>query len=398
MPLSHITIQYTKPKAKPFKLADGDGLFLVIQPNGSKLWRFRYRFNGAERSLSIGPFPKVTIAEARARREQAKEQIANGIDPSVQKRLDRIASGTAARNTFGIIADEYIERLEANGASASTLKKNRWYRDILARPIKSRPIAEITPAEILDLLQRIERSGRRETAHRMRGFIGAVFRLAIVTLRATTDPSYALGGALLRPITKPRAAITDERQFGGLLRAIDAFDGYPTIRAALQFCALTFARPGEVRLAKRSEIDFDKTVWRIPAERTKMRRPHEVPLARQAVEVLRDIWPVSELGDYIFPSVRTYQRPLSDATFNAALRRMGFAKDEVSAHGFRATASTILNERGFPPDVIETALGHQEQNSVRRAYNRAAYWPERVALMQKWADMLDKFRLSPSAR
>lgn len=333
MPLSHITIQHTKPKTKPFKLADGDGLFLVIQPNGSKLWRFRYRLQGAERSLSIGPFPKVTIAEARARREQAKEQIANGIDPSVQKRLDRIASGTAARNTFGVIADEYIERLEANGASASTLKKNRWYRDILARPINSRPIAEITPAEILDLLQRIERSGRRETAHRMRGFIGSVFRLAIVTLRATTDPSYALGGALLRPITKPRAAITDEKQFGGLLRAIDAFDGYPTIRAALQFCALTFARPGEVRLAKRSEIDFDKTVWRIPAERTKMRRPHEVPLARQAVEVLRDIWPVSELGDYIFPSVRTYQRPLSDATFNAALRRMGFAKDEVSAHG-----------------------------------------------------------------
>ena len=396
MPLSHITIQYTKPKQKPFKLADGDGLFLVILPNGSKLWRFRYRFNGAERSLSIGPFPKITIADARARREQAREQIASGIDPSVQKRLDRIAIGTAARNTFGKIADEYIERLEANGASASTLKKNRWYRDILARPIKSRPIAEITPAEILDLLQRIEKSGRRETAHRMRGFIGAVFRLAIVTLRATTDPSYALGGALLRPITTPRAAITDEKKFGGLLRALDAYDGYPTIRAALQFCALTFARPGEVRLAKRSEIDFDKTVWRIPAERTKMRRAHEVPLSWQAVKVLEDIWPVSELGAYVFPSLRTYERPLSDAAFNAALRRMGFAKDEMSAHGFRATASTILNERNFNPDVIEAALGHQDENSVRRAYNRAAYWPERVDLLQKWADLLDEFRRLPA--
>ena len=213
MPLSHITIQYTKPKQKPFKLADGDGLFLVILPNGSKLWRFRYRFNGAERSLSIGPFPKSRSPRRGLAANKRREQIASGIDPSVQKRLDRIAVGTAARNTFGMIADEYIERLEANGASASTLKKNRWYRDILARPIKSRPIAEITPAEILDLLQ----AHREERPARNRAPDARLHRrslpLAIVTLRATTDPSYALGGALLRPITKPRAAITDEEEF-----------------------------------------------------------------------------------------------------------------------------------------------------------------------------------------
>jgi len=232
----------------------------------------------------------------------------------------------------------------------------------------------------------------------MRGFIGSVFRLAIVTLRATNDPSYALTGALLQPITTPRAAIVDEPRFGGLLRSVDAFDGWPSIRSALQFLALTFSRPGEVRLAKRSEIDFANAVWRIPAERMKMRRPHEVPLARQAVAVLREIWPVSELGDYIFPSARTYQRPLSDAAFNSALRRMGFAQDEMSAHGFRASASTILNERGFDADVIEAALGHQDENTIRRAYNRATYWPERVDLMQKWADMLDHFRtLDPHA-
>lgn len=241
-------------------------------------------------------------------------------------------------------------------------------------------------------MKRIEKSGRRETAHRLRGLIGSVCQFAIVTLRGTNDPSYALRGALLRPNVKPRAAITDEEKFGGLLRAIDEFDGWPTLRAALQFAALTFARPGEIRLAKRAEIDFTKAVWRIPAERTKMRRPHDVPLSRQAVAVLNDIWPVSEMSDLIFPSTRSFLRPLSDNAFNAALRRMGYAQDEMTAHGFRSTASTILNERGFPPDVIEAALAHQDENSIRRAYNRATYWRERVDMMQQWADMLDQFR------
>jgi integrase len=294
--------------------------------------------------------------------------------------------------TFGLVATEYLERLEANGSSPATLKKNRWFLEELARPIAARAIAEITAAEVLDLLQRIEKSGRRETARRMRGVIGSVFRLAIVTLRATSDPTYALQGALLRPNTKPRAAITDERAFGGLLRAIDSFDGWATTKAALQFSALTFARPGEVRGAKRAEINFEKAMWRIPPERSKMRRLHDVPLSRQAVAVLREIWPVAEMSDLIFPSTRSFRRPLSDNAFNAALRRMGYGQEEMTAHGFRSTASTILNENGFNPDVIEAALGHQESNSIRRAYNRATYWRERVELMQKWADMLDHFR------
>ncbi len=398
MPLSHFTIQNAKPIGKPFKLADGGGLFLSVQPNGSKLWRLRYFYLGKERSLSIGAYPAVSLADARARRDEAKQQIAAGTDPSIQKKLNRIAAETAARTTFGLIAAEHLERLETSGAAPSTLKKNRWLLEDLARPIATRPIAEITPAEVLDLLKRVERSGRRETARRMRGVIGSVFRYAIVTLRATSDPTYALHGALLRPNTRPRAAITDEHEFGALLRAIDSFEGWATIKAALQFLALTFARPGEVRGAKRSEINFEKAVWRIPAERTKMRRPHEVPLSRQAVAVLRDIWPVSEMGDLIFPSTRSFRRPLSDNAFNAALRRVGYTQEEMTAHGFRSTASTILNENGFNPDVIEAALGHQEENSIRRAYNRATYWRERVELMQKWADMLDRFRtLSPRA-
>lgn len=392
MPLSHFDIQNAKPADRPIKLADGGGLFLVVQPSGSKLWRMRYFFLGKERTLSIGPYPLVSLADARAKRDDAKRLILAGTDPSVQKKLDRIAAESAARNTFGLIAEEYLSNLAANGAAPKTLQKNRWMLEDLTTPIAKRPIAEITPAEILDLLKRIEKTGRRETARRLRGRIGAVFRYAVVTLRATTDPTFALQGALLKPNTKPRAAITDERQFGALLRAIDAFAGWPTLKAALKFCALTFARPGEVRCATRSEINFEKAIWRIPAERTKMRRPHDVPLSRQTIAVLQDIWPVSELSELIFPAIRSLQKPLSDNAFNYALRSLGYTQDVMTAHGFRSTASTILNEHGFNPDVIEAALGHQQGNPIRRAYNRATYWPERVELMQKWADMLDQFR------
>ena len=397
MPLSHFDIQNAKSEAKPYKLADGGGLFLLVQPNGSKLWRLKYRHLGTERALSFGRYPAVSLAEARTKRDEAKKLIADGIDPSVRKKLARIAAETAARNTFGLVAGEFLSNLEANGAARSTMAKNKWLLEDLAASLANRPIAEITAAEILDLLKRIEKTGRRETARRLRGVMGTVFRLAVVTLRAPSDPTYALQGALLRANTKPRAAITDERQFGGLLRAIDGYDGRPTIKAALKFLALTFARPGEVRGATRSEINFDKAVWRIAAARTKMRRPHDVPLSKQALAALVDIWPMSEHCELVFPSIRSNERPLSENAFNSALRRMGYSQDEMTAHGFRSTASTILNENGFNPDVIEAALGHQAENAIRRAYNRATYWPERVALMQKWADMLDAFRAQSAA-
>ncbi len=397
MPLSHFDIQNAKSEAKSYKLADGGGLFLLVQPNGSKLWRLKYRHLGTERALSFGPYPAVSLAEARTKRDEAKKLIADGVDPSVRKKLARIAAETAARNTFGLVASEFLLNLDANGAARSTMAKNKWLLEDLAAPLANRPIAEITAAEILDLLKRIEKTGRRETARRLRGVMGTVFRLAVVTLRAPSDPTYALQGALLRANTKPRAAITDERRFGGLLRAIDGYDGWPTIKAALKFSALTFARPGEVRGATRSEINFDKAIWRITAERTKMRRPHDVPLSRQALAALVDIWPMSEHCELVFPSIRSNQRPLSENAFNSALRRMGYSQDEMTAHGFRSTASTILNENGFNPDVIEAALGHQAENAIRRAYNRATYWPERVALMQKWADMLDAFRAQSAA-
>ena len=259
-----------------------------------------------------------------------------------------------------------------------------------------RPITAITPAEILVLLQRIEKTGRRETARRLRGTIGSVFRLAIVTLRATNDPTFALRGALLRPNVQHRAAITDERELGALMRSIDEYDGWPTLRAALQLVALTMMRPGDVRHMCRSEIVFPKAVWHIPAERMKMRRPHDVPLSDQALTVLRGIWELSD-GQLVLPSIRSFSKPLSENALNSALRRMGYAQDEMTAHGFRSSASTILNERGCDPDVIEAALAHEDEDNVRRAYNRAKYWPQRVKLLQEWADLLDEFKSKTSA-
>jgi integrase len=272
------------------------------------------------------------------------------------------------------------------------MSKNRWMLEDLASPLANRPIAEIVAAEILIILKRIEKSGRRETARRLRGVVGSVFRHAIVTLRATTDPTLALRGALLRVRVTHRAAITDEKQLGTLMCAIDDYDGWPTIRAALQLLALTMTRPGDIRGMRRSEINFERAVWRIPADRMKMRRPHDVPLSTQAVAILKEVWPLSDYGELVLPSIRSPKKILSEGAMVSALRRMGYARDEMTPHGFRSAASTILNEHGFNPDVIEAALAHQDRDDIRRAYNRATYWPERIKLMQAWADMLDEFK------
>ena len=352
----------------------------------------KYRFAGREKLLSFGTYPMITLAEARDQRDEAKKLLLRLIDPGEQRRQAKVDAVITANNTFGFIVAEYLTNKQDSDAASSTMSKNRWLLENLAAPLANRPIAQITAAEILQLLKRIEKSGRRETARRLRGMIGSVFRYAIVTLRATADPTTATHGALLAPKVTNRAAIVDEKQLGGLMRAIDDYDGWPTVAAAMKFTALTFARPGEVRGAIRKEIDFENAVWRISAERTKMRRPHEVPLSPQAIAVLRDIWPQSDHAELIFPSIRTNRRPLSDMAMNSALRRMGYTKDEMTAHGFRATASTILNSRGHNPDVIEAALGHLDDNEIRRVYNRAKYWPERQKLMADWADLLDTFR------
>jgi integrase len=390
--LSDRAIRTSKPREKPYKLYDGGGLHVFVQPSGSKLWRLKYRFAGKEKLISFGPYPDVTLASAREKRGDVKKQLASGRDPSVQRKLDRLVEEKAAQNTFGAVASEHLDNMVANGLAETTLVKNRWMLQVLAAPLSHRPIAEIMPIEVLDVLKRIEKSGRRETARKLRSMIGSVFRYAVVTLRATNDPTAPLRGALLMPQVQHRPAIIDERELGILMRGIDQYDGWPTLRAALQLIALTMTRPGDVRFMRRSEINFERALWRIPAERMKMRRPHDVPLSRQAVKILREIWSLSDYGDLVLPSIRSIKKPLSENAMNCALRRMGYTKDEMTSHGFRATASTILNERGFNPDVIEAALAHEDKNVIRRAYNRATYWPERVKLLQSWADLLDQFK------
>lgn len=329
MPLTQFGIINAKPSEKDYKLADGAGLHLLVQRNGSKLWRFRYKFAGRENMLTFGPFPATSLSSARTKRDEARALLASGMSPSVRRKLDKIASVTAARNTFGDVAADHLAHMEANGTAATTMKKNRWMLQKLCTPIAKRPIADISAAEILDLLKKVEKSGRRETATSLRGKIGSVFRYGVVTLRATTDPTFALRGALLKPKVQHRAAIIDEKQVGALMRSIDEYDGWPTLRAALQLIALTMTRPGELRGMKRNEILLDKAIWRIPAERMKMRRPHDVPLSKQALKIIRDIWSLSENGELVLPSIRSLSRPLSENAMNSALRRMGYAQEAV---------------------------------------------------------------------
>ncbi|MEK7994745.1 MAG: tyrosine-type recombinase/integrase [Planctomycetota bacterium] len=397
MRLTQIHITKARPKEKPYKLSDGGGLHLLVQPNGRKGWRFRYRLFDKANMLSFGNFPEVSLADAREKTIEARKLVARGINPSHRRKEDRIAASIVASNTFGVVATEYLGTLQTNGITPKTYEKNRWLLLDLAAPLENRPMTSITSAELLELLKRVEKSGRYHTAHRLRGTIGAVFRFAIATLRATTDPTYALRGALSKPQVQHRAAITDERQLGALMQSIDEHDGWPTLRAALQLLALTMTRPGEVRHMRKAEIDLKRAVWRIPAERMKMRRPHDVPLSRQAVAVLEGIWDAST-GELVLPSLRSNLKTLSENAMNSALRRMGYTKDEVTAHGFRSSASTILNERGWNPDVIEAALAHQDEDEVRRAYNRATHWDARVKMLQAWADLLDDFRQTPASR
>ena len=397
MALTLFALQNAKPKEKPHKLSDGDGLHLLVQPNGSKLWRFRYQFGGKEKMLSFGTFPEVSLAAARTKRHEARTLIAAGSDPSQQRKTEKIAASTAAENTFGAIAADYLKKLEDEGKAEATVEKNRWLLEDLAAPLAHRPASEIKPAEILSLLKQVEKRGHRETAHRLRGTIGSTYRFAIANLKVENDPTYPLRGALLQPNVRHRPGITDEVRLGELLRSIDGYEGRsPMVRRALQFEALTFCRPVEARLMRKVEVNWLKATWVIPAERMKMRRPFQVPISRQALDILRTVWETP--SELVFPSMYSLRKPMSDNTLNSALRKMGYSGSEHVAHGFRTSASTILNERGYPPDVIEVALAHQDEDEVRRAYNRAEYWPERVKMLQEWADLLDQFRQQAAAR
>ncbi len=391
--LTDTAIRKAKPKEKPYKVSDSQGLYLLINPKGSKLWRVKYRMNGVERKLALGSYPEITLAEARSARDAARRQLAHSIDPNFVKRQERIEAGIRASNSFSSVAQELIEKKAREGMAEPTLAKMRWFVKLLGNDYGKRPVAEITPQELLHELRKHERRGRLETANLLRAFASRVFRYAVATARAERDPAQLLIGALTTPRVKHFPAITDAITFGALLRAIEDYQGDPAVMHALKLTPHVFQRPGEIRHMEWTEVDFGKAVWIIPEGKMKMRQPHSVPLSRQSLAILTNMRTLSGSGRYVFPSIRSRTRPISENTINAALRRMGYPKDQMTAHGFRTSASSLLNESGkWNPDAIERALAHMVAGSVRRIYNQSAYWTERVEMAQWWSDYLDELR------
>jgi integrase len=387
--LTESRIQGAKPREKAFKLFDSLGLFLRVNPNGSRLWRLRYRFDGVEKLHALGAHPQFTLKQARELRDDARRLLARGIDPAMERKAAKLTKA----NTFQDIAKEWLEMQRKRFAEA-TFEKAEWtFNDLINPYIGSRPIMEISAPELLTVFRRLETRGKHETAHRTKQRCGQVFRYAIATGRAERDPTADLRGALAPLVVKHRAAIVDPVQIGGLLRAIYSYRGQPATEAALKLAAMMFVRPGELRKAEWAEFNLDGSDWRIPATRMKMRSLHIVPLATQAVDVLTQLHEFTGRSRYVFPSLRSRERPMSEVAITAALRRMGYSGEEMTWHGFRTIASTCLNEQGWHPDLIELQLAHAERNEVRCAYNRAQRLAERRAMMQAWADYLDGLRI-----
>ena len=386
-------VKRARPRDKPYKLSDRDGLYLLIKPSGTRYWRMNYRFHGKQRTVSFGRWPDVLLADARQRLVQARQLLAQGIDPVDQAKLDRIADSVASANTFEAVAKEWLSKRELEGIAPMTLKRAAWLLEKVYPSFGRRPISKISAHEVLLVLKKVEKTKRYDTASRMRSTCSQVFRYAIATARAERDVCADLRGALITPKVKHRAAITTPKDAGALLRSIEGYDGNELTSIALRLIPHLFVRPGELRFSEWKEFDFDNAVWTIPDHKMKMRRPHAVPLSQQALAIIGELEHDKKYSTYLFPSLRSVGRPMSDNTLNAALRRLGYGKDEMTAHGFRAMAATLLNEMGiWNPDAIERQLAHAESNSVRRAYARGQYWDERVRMMQHWSDYLDQLR------
>jgi integrase len=393
MGLSDSQIRAVKPAEKLFKLSDGGGLQLWVWPDGAKRWRLAYRFDAKQKVLAVGVYPDMGLKDARAVRETAKRTLAAGNDPGAVRKIAKAAKALSAANTFEALGQELVAKKRAEGRATTTLAKVEWLLDMANSDLGARPIASVTAPEVLATLRKVEARGRRETARRMRAVIGEVFRYAVATGRADGDPTAALKGALAAPVVQHRAAIIEPKAFGALLRAISGYEGSPETAAALSLLSLTLARPGELRKAEWTEFNFDAGVWSIPAARMKMRRPHRVPLSPRALGALAQLRQLTGKGRFVFPSVRSAARCMSENTINAALRRLGFAKEEMTGHGFRSSGSSILNESGlWSADAIERQLAHVDNDSVRRAYSRADYWDERVRMMDWWANRCDQLK------
>lgn len=386
MRLSDSKIRTLKPPNRVLKLSDGGGLYLHVTPKGSKLWRLAYRFDGKQKLLSFGPYPTVTLANARKKRDEAKAVLADGEDPSKKAQEEKYQQHLESISSFDAIAKELLEKDEREQKAPATLAKKRWIIGMVSADLGNLPITEINAPAVLEVLRKVEAAGNYETAKRMRSVISQIFRYAIATSRAETDPTYGLKGALIAPKVTHRAAITDRNKFAGLVRAIWDYDGAKEVQAGLKLLALLYSRPGELRLAKWEEFDLKRAIWTIPAARMKMRREHRKPLPRLAVEILAELSALTGQSEFTFLSTWSKEKPISENAFNGALRRLGFTKDEMTSHGFRSSASSLLNESGkWSPDAIEAELAHIGADEVRRAYNRAQYWEERLEMAEWWA-------------
>jgi integrase len=394
MALTDSALKALKPRAKAYKVADGKGLYIHVTPAGGKLWKLKFRNKvGAEKKLSLGAYPEISLKEARDLRDAARSNLARGVDPAEQKQRDKRAALISAANSFEAVAKAYIAKNKRDGLAEATVRKREWFLDIVRKRLGARPIAEIEPYEILDAVRPFETAKNDEKAHRTLQFIGQVFRYAVANQIAKSDPTRDLRGALSSRKPKHHAAILEPVKVGELMRALEGYEGQPITQFALRLSPYVFVRPGELRRAEWSEIDLEGAVWRIPAAKMKGRQEHAVPLARQSLAILREAQELTGDGQFVFPSIRSPRNPMSENTINAALRRLGFGKDEMTAHGFRAIASTLLNESGkWSPDAIERALAHKDKDHVRAAYHRGAHWQERVEMAQWWADYLDGLR------
>ena len=398
MPLTDTVVRNAKPKEKSYRLFDGGGLYVEVAPNGGKWWRLKFRFGAKEKRLSLGVYPEISLKDAREKRDANRKLLRNGVDPSASRKAEQATQADAGANSFEVIAREWYAKFSPGWAVSHGDKIiRRLERDVFPWIGKS-AVATITAPELLTVLRRIEGRKAIETAHRAMQNCSRVFRYAIATGRAERDPSVDLRGALPPSQEIHHASITEPKAIGELLRAIDGYQGSVVTKCALQLAPLVYVRPGELRKAEWLEINLEAAEWRIPATRMKMRAPHIVPLSHQAVAILKEeLFPLTGGGKHLFPSVRTSQRAMSENTVNAALRRLGYMHDEMTGHGFRSMASTLLNEQGWNRDAIERQLAHAERDAVRAAYNYAEHLPERRKMMQSWADYLDNLRKGAEA-
>lgn len=383
-----------RPGNAPWRKTDSKGLYLEVFPNGSKLWRYKFRIAGREKQMALGAWPEISLADARKRRDMARLKVFDGIDPTLERKRTKRLARMSAGNSFKSVAEDFIKvRFENSGKAEATIRKARWYISLLLPAIGARPISDIEPIEVLEVLRKIERKGHRESANRTRALASRVFRHGIACALCKSDPAAHLGDALATPIVTHRAAILNPDKFGQLLRAIDAYTGTPLVRIAMQLLPHIMTRPGEMRLGQWSEVDWGQRIWNIPAERTKLRRLHAVPLSDQVMTLLRELHCHTGGFDKMFPAQQSHLKFMSENSINLALRRMGYGPDMVTAHGFRSTASTFLNESGkWHPDAIERALAHGDSNAIRGIYNRGNFWDERVQMAQWWSDYLDELK------